>query len=177
MGILPLTVIVVLLHVAAVVTGIFGENLTSVTGTAYYGGSSGPLPGEDSPYHAITSFLMGEDRPVTREPGDQGGFGLFKWIIAGPMCVFADVVKLLLNITTFNYAVIQLIPSEGFGLWVKVFIHSLSTAFNLYAGKQLIELLLRAGVFSNPYALVALGVLSSIGLVSIIANGTGALGC
>ena len=176
MGVQAITAIAILFHIAAIVAGIYADNLTGF-GEAYYGGDSGPLPGAASGYHTITDFLAGSDRPEVDQLGSQGGLVIFRWIITGPMCVAASLVKLLLSITTFNYAVVQVLPDYGFGLWIKLLIHAVSTLITLITSGKLVIFLLQAGVLSNPYALVALGIIGSVGLISVAANGTGALSC
>ena len=52
MGLTAILVLVSLFHVAAVVAGVYLDNLFSLTGTPYYGGDSGPLPGRAAPTRA-----------------------------------------------------------------------------------------------------------------------------
>ena len=112
-----------------------------------------------------------------KEPPNESGFAVFRWIITGPMCVSVDVTKMFLTVTTFFYPVVQIIPTEGFGLWIKLGIHAASTVLSIMGAARLVGFLLRSGVLSNPYALVALGIIGAIGFVSTLANGAGVLGC
>ena len=177
MGLTAVLVIATLFHVAAVASGVFMDNLFDPTGTAYYGGETGPLPGAGSAYESLTSFLAGDDRPALDDPGDVGGFAVFRWILTGPLCISVDITKMFLTVTTFAYPVVMVIPSEGFGLWIKLAIHAVSTLLTLVGVGKLVGFLMRSGVLSNPYALVALGIMGVVGFVSTLANGAGVLGC
>ena len=144
-------------------------NLVSSTGLATYGGERGFLPGEDSPYSAFGRFLYGDERPSPTLPGeDSGGLGLAKYGVTDGICFISTTVRQGLVITTFAYPVIDIIPMEGFGLWIRMAIHLASLALTGALMYLLVEMLIQMGVFSNVYVLIAVGVISSAGLVSTI---------
>ena len=177
MGIQAVLVIVTICHIAAVGSGIFLTNLTDPGQGSYYGGDTGIFPADDSPYGALTSFLAGDDRLDVAEPTREGGFGIFRYIITSGMCAGADVTKMTLSLMTFNYPVVQIIPTDGFGLWVKLVIHAMGILGAYYVLSKLVTFMVGAGILSNPYALAALGVVTGLSIVATIANGAGALGC
>ena len=144
-------------------------NLISSTGVATYGGERGFLPGEDSPYSAFGRFLYGDDQPSLTLPGeDSGGLGLAKYGVTDGICFISTTVKQAIIITTFAYPVIDIIPLQGFGLWIRLAIHLASLSAMGAVMFFLVELLIQMGVFSNVYVLIAVGVISSAGLVSTI---------
>ena len=177
MGIQAVLVLAAIFHIAAVGSGIFLTNLYDPAGVAYYGGESGIFPSDDSAYGDLTSFLMGDDALQTETPAREGGFGIFRYIITSGMCAGSDVTKMALSVMTFNYPVIQLFPSEGFGLWIKLIIHAVSTCGSYLILSRLVQFLIKAGVLGNPYILAGLGVMSAVGIISTFANGAGALAC
>ena len=162
---LKIAVIGVFLHIVAVIGSVYIENLTSATGVAYYGGESGLLPDSGGPYGAIYEFLVGSSTPQLAEQGD-GLLGFLKWIFIGPLSIFGDLVGLLLVTSTFAYPIINIIPMERFGLWFRILVHALGIFFTLMLVSKLLEWAGRNGVMSNPYLLVALGAVGSIGLIS-----------
>ena len=176
MGIQAVLVIVTICHIAAVGSGIFLTNLTDPGQGSYYGGETGIFPADDSPYGALTSFLAGDDLEVAA-PTREGGFGVFRYVLTSGMCAGVDVTKMSLSLMTFNYPVVQIIPSEGFGLWVKLIIHALGILGAYYVLSKLVAFMVGAGILSNPYALGALGILAGLSIVGTIANGAGALAC
>ena len=144
-------------------------NLTSVTGQATYGGDAGFLPGEDSPYSAFGEFLYGDGQPAPDLIGDDaGGLGLARYGVTQGICFMSNSVKMLLIISTFSYPVIDIIPMEGFGLWIRICIHLASLAALGAVLFLLVQLLIQMGIFSNIYILVAIGLVSSAGLVSTV---------
>ena len=177
MGVLPVLVLLALFHAAAVGAGVYLTNVVDPTGTPFYGGDTGFLPGATSAYGGLTSFLAGDARPEVAAPSREGGLSIFRYALTVPLCTSVDVTKQALNITTFNHPIVQVIPSVGFGLWVKLVIHAVSTVLTLVIFERLVVFLVRAGILSNPYVLGALGIGIFVGLLSTIANGTGALGC
>ena len=177
MPILPLMMLAMIVHISAVMSGIILSNITLADGLAFYGGTSGFLPNDDSPYANFTRFISGDEGPEVAELGNQGGLGFFRWIIVEPMCVASGTVKVLLTMTTFNYPIIHIIPTEGVGLWVRQGINILSTLLTIGVVMKLVEFLVRSGILSNPYALVGLGLASIIGVISVLANAAGALSC
>ena len=170
MRIYVLAVSMTVIHLAA---GGFGSvvitNLVSQTGVATYGGPSGFVPGEESPYSAFGTFLYGDDSPDPALPGeDSGGLGLARYGMTEGICVISGMVKWGIIITTFAYPVIDIIPMEGFGLWVRIGIHLLSLAAFVAFFFRLVEMLAGWGVFSNVYVMVAIGLISSVGLLATI---------
>ena len=160
-------------------------NLVSFTGVATYGGESGFLPGndaayseDDSPYTAFGKFLYGDGQPEPHLPGDtSGGLGLAKYAVTEGVCMVSTGVKWILIMASFSYPVIDIIPMEGFGLWVRIVIHLV--AFGCLAALlwRLFEMLIAMGVFSNVYAMIALGALGSAGLVSTIVAEVADIAC
>ena len=143
-------------------------NLASNTGQADYGGESGFIPGEDSPYSAFGNFLYGSGEPTPDLPGESGGIALARYGLIDGVCVVSSAVKWGIIITTFSYPVVDIIPVEGFGLWIRLAIHVLSTGAIVAVMVRLVDLLAQMGVFSNVYILIAAGILTSVGLVSTI---------
>ena len=80
----------------------------------------------------------------------------------------SGVIKWMIVITTFSYPVIDIIPMEGFGLWARIVIHLVSLALLVVVFFRLVELLSSWGVFSNVYVLIALGLISSVGVVATL---------
>ena len=176
MGIQAVLVIVTICHIAAVGSGIFLTNLTDPGQGSYYGGETGIFPSDNTPYGALTSFLAGDDQDVAA-PTREGGLGIFRYIATSGMCAGADVTKMTLSLMTFNYPVVQIIPTEGFGLWVKLIIHALGVLGTYLILSKLVTFLVQSGVFTNPYILAALGIMAGLGIVGTIANGAGGLAC
>ena len=153
-------------------------NLVSFTGVATYGGESGFLPGDDSPYTAFGKFLYGDDEPSANLPGESsGGLGLAKYAATEGVCMVSTGVKWMLIMASFSYPVIDIIPMEGFGLWVRIVIHLLALAALTAILWRLFELLLAMGAFSNVYAMIAMGLVSSAGLVSTIVAEAANIAC
>ena len=154
-------------------------NLVSQTGAPTYGGSRGFLPGDDSPYSAFGKYLYGDGEPGRQLPGaDQSGIaGLMQYGVFRGACMMSEGVTFLIILATFSYPVIDIIPTEGFGLWIRLVIHILGVLGLLVVGVQLLEWAIRAGVFSNVYLLIAIGIVSSAGLLSNIVVKTGGFQC
>ena len=179
MTIYRLGVLMTVVHLLAGGVGsIIIANLVSFTGVATYGGESGFLPGDDSPYTAFGKFLYGDDQPDPHLPGDSsGGLGLAKYAVTEGVCMVSTSVKWMLIMASFSYPVIDIIPMEGFGLWVRIVIHLLALVVLAAILWRLFEMLLAMGVFSNVYAMIALGVIGSAGLVSTIVAELGSIAC
>ena len=165
MAIDRVTVLSILFHIVAVLGSMFLDNLTSATGLAHYGGESGLLPDSSGPYGAIYNFIAGDNQPELTEQG-AGFLGFVKWIFTGPLGLFGDLVGLLLVISTFSYPIINIIPAEGFGLWFRILVHGVSLLLLAILVSRLLEWASRNGLLSNPYLLVAMSLIGSIGLIS-----------
>ena len=169
MRIYALLVPMVVVHLLAGGVGsVIIDNLVSYTGEATYGGSTGFVPGGDSPYSAFGRFLYGDDEPDPSLPEESGGLGLARYGLIDGICVMSSAVRWGLIITTFSYPVVDIIPMEGFGLWVRLAIHVISIGAVVAVMFRVVELLVQMGVLSNVYILIAVGILSSVGLVSTI---------
>lgn len=151
-------------------------NLVSQTGIATYGGSRGFLPGDDSPYSSFGKYLYGDGEPERREPGS-GPMGLLKYGVFEGACLGVSATKFLLILATFSYPAIDIIPTEGFGLWLRISIHIMSVLAWATAIFRLLELAIQAGAFSNVYLLIAIGLITSAGLISNIVARVADVGC
>ena len=173
-----LIAVLLVAHIACTVTNIFVINLSSEI--PFFGGSTGFLPASDDPsgaYDRFSSFLSGADRPEIREPEATGGIGILQWAVFTPMCTISTVARIFLSTATFNYEFLTLFPSEGFGLWFKLGIHVLGMFLTVAALNQVLQFVVRTGVFSNVHTLaIVLGV-SLIGAIATIADGAGPLAC
>ena len=178
MGILPLLVVLTIVHIALNVGDVFLANLFSDTG--YYGGSSGFLPsGGDAahPYDRFSAFVAGDSRPQLDSPGNAGGLGIFQWIVRTPLCTASSMVHFTASLAILNYDLVNAIPNAGFGWWAKVGIHAIGTLLTLLFADRLVKLLIIAGMFSNIYLLVALGLVSAVGFGATLLNALGGLTC
>ena len=152
------------------------SNLVSQTGIATYGGSRGFLPDDDSPYSAFGRYLYGDGEPERREPGE-GPIGLLRYGVIEGTCLASSAVTFVIILATFSYPAIDIIPTEGFGLWVRVAIHVMALFGFVVALVRLLEMAIQMGVFSNVYLLIALGLISSAGLISNIVANVANIGC
>ena len=105
---------------------------------------------------ALTSFLAGDDMDVAA-PAREGGFGVFRYILTSGVCAGVDVTKMSLNLMTFNYPVVQIIPSEGFGLWIKLLIHALGVLGAYYVLRQAGEVHGGGGNTEQPVCVGGIG--------------------
>ena len=164
MNILYLLVGLVVLHVCLVFGTLLANNLTSTTPD--YGGATGFLPSSGDPesaYDKATAFLLGTNRPQSPET-EGGGLSLFRWAIKAPFCTTADGISAIIGLTTLlgYQGVIDLLPDEGFGLWIKLLLHLAGTIATLILAGKAIGFLLASGVFSNVYLLVGLGIIGGL---------------
>ncbi len=175
-GIQKLFILTLGIHVCLVLATIY---LTNMGDVPYYGGSTGFLPGTGdgaNAYDQFTGWLLGGGyRPG--DPGNQVGIPLLGWIIAKPLCGMVSAVRWLIILTTFNYDVVQLIPTGGFGGWFKMLIHLVGVFLTGAVMNALVRFGIQAGVFSNVYVMGAIGVVSVIGIGATALNAGGAFSC
>lgn len=175
-GVLKLLILTVFIHVALTGGNIYVMNMGE---TPYYGGPTGFLPGSSDsahPYDAFSSWLSGGGDRLN-DPGDQGGIAILQWIVRKPLCGMVNLVRVMITLTIFHYDVIQLIPTAGFGGWVKILVHLLGALLTAGLMSALVAFAVRAGVFSNIYILgLVLGV-AALGIVATLLNAGGVFGC
>ena len=177
-SLVPLFVVALILHVGLMLASIFLANLGDAL--PFYGGDTGFLPstGDDThTYDKFSSWLSGGG-PAVDDPGDQGGIGVLAWAVKTPLCGMVSVIKFTLSLATLHlYDVIQVIPSDGFGNWFKIVIHILGALIAIGLIARIVDLAIRAGVFSNPYLLGLILGVSIIGSVATVLDGSGGLTC
>ena len=170
------------LAVVHLLVGGFGSlvitNLVSADLAPSYGDSArGFAPDSDSAYAAFGNFLYGDGSPSRTDPGEQGGVGLVRYGLTEGVCIASSAVKTGIIITTFAYPITQTIPAEGFGIWILMAIHAGSMAAFVALIFLLLDTPFILALLSNIYVLIAVGVLSSIGIISTIVAEAGNLAC
>ncbi len=176
-GINRLVAVALIVHVSLFVATIFLTNV--VQDTPFFGGSAGFLPttGDSAgAYDRFSAWISGNQGNMN-EPSDQGGIAILQWIVRGPLCTSVTIVKFLLAVTVLKYGVIDLISSDGFGLWFKTAVHLVGGFMNIALVSILVRFAIQAGVFSNIYIMAALGLMSVVGIVSTLLNAGGAFSC
>ena len=172
----PLMVIAALIHATVWVTGIF---LTNLDATPYYGGSSGFLPSTGDSDHAYDKFSAwlsgGGQMEDVADPGD-GPIALLRWAISAPICGAADLVKALIAISIIKYDLIDLLPTDGFGNWLRIIIHAIGVLITLTFFTRVVEFAVRAGVFSNVYMMGVLGLVGALGISATLLDFGGLCG-
>ena len=178
-GLNKILIVAVIVHVALFGATIFLAN--AIDATPYYGGDHGFLPStgnSSNAYDRFSAWLSGGGRgQAFEEPVAEGGIAIFGWIIKGPICSTVAIVKFLLSMTILKYGIIDLIPSVGFGLWFKNVIHLVATLIHIGLISVLVGFAVRAGVFTNIYLMVGLGLISAFAIVSTLLDAGGALSC
>ena len=176
-GINRLIAVALIVHVTLFVSTIFLTN--ALQEMPYFGGNSGFLPStgnSSEPYDRFSNWISGNQGGMS-EPSDQGGIAILQWIVRGPLCSSVSIVKFLIALTVLKYGVIDLISSDGFGLWFKTAVHLVGGLMNIALVSILVRFAIQAGVFSNIYLMAALGLMSVIGIVASLLNAGGAFSC
>jgi len=177
-GINRILAVTIIIHV-----GLFGSTLyldNSATDTPFYGGAHGFLPSTGdsaNAYDRFSGWLAGGGRQDMSDPGELGGIELLGWIVSGPLCGMASAVKFLISAGILNYGLITLIPNEGFGLWFKMIVNLAAAFVHIGILSSLVGFAIRAGVFSNVYLMVGIGLISAFGIVATLLNAGGAFSC
>ena len=177
-GLNQLLAVMLIVHVALFGSTIFLQNSSS--DTAYYGGPHGFLPSSGdsaSAYDRFSSWLVGDSRAQLDDPGETGGLAILQWIVRTPLCGTVGAVKTLISVTILKYGLVDSIPNEGFGMWVKVVIHLIATFIHSAGLNMLVRFAIQAGVFSNVYIMGAIGLISAFGIVATLLNAGGAFSC
>ena len=128
----------------------------------------------------MTSFPHGwpAEAPAVDDPGDQGGIGVLAWAVRGPLCGMVSVVKFTISLATLHlYDVIQVIPSDGFGNWFKIVIHIIGALIAIGLIARIVDIAIRAGVFSNNTLLILLLGVSVFGSLVTLLDAAGGLTC
>ena len=177
-SLVPLFVVALILHVGLMLASIFLANLGD--GLPFYGGDTGFLPstGDDThTYDKFSAWLSGGG-PAVDDLGNQGGIGVLAWAVKTPLCGMVSVIKFILSLAILHlYDVIQIIPSDGFGNWFKIVIHILGALIAIGLIARIVDLAIRAGVFSNNTLLILLLGVSVFGSIVTLLDATGGLTC
>ena len=176
-SLIPLFIFAAILHITVFVAGLFLVNLGDV---ANYGGETGFLPSTGdsaNAYDQFSSWLAGGGPTSVEGPEDSAGVSTFRWIVKTPMCGMVSLVKTIITLSIVNYDLVNLLPTEGFGNWLRIIIHSIGALITLALFARLTEIAIRAGVFSNIYMLAVLGLVSVGGIVATLLNAGGAFSC
>lgn len=178
MQIMGLLALLVLLNVAFIGTQIVLTNLG--TKIPYYGGDAGFLPqgGTDRDPHAydrVARFLR--NGPEGDPPAASEGFGIIKYGMTRCLCFAGSMTGMLLSLTTFNHAMLELMPTEGWGLWVKLAINGLGAFMAGVVLMRVLDIVMRSGILSNPYMLAFILGTSILSVSGLILSGTGVIPC
>lgn len=179
MSLMPIALIVLVAHFALIGTDTYLTNIISGL-EDHYGTDAAFLPGggaSDHPYDRFSDFLSGDDRPNVDKLENAGGLGFFQWAVRTPMCTMSTFYKFLLSSVVLNYDVVKIIPTEGWGLWVKTGINLVGTLINIGLILKAVTFALRAGIFSNPTVLALLGLATIAGFAGVMLDGLNVLGC
>ena len=176
-NLIPLFIFSAILHITIWGAGIF---LTNLGDTPFYGGATGFLPSTGDaahPYDTFSAWLAGGGPSGVDQPSDEGGISIFRWIVVTPLCGMVSLIKTIISLGILNYDLVQLLPSDGFGNWIKIIINCVGALITLTLFARLVEFAIRAGVFSNIYMMgLVLGV-AAVGVVAALLNAGGALSC
>ncbi len=147
----------------------------------FYGGSTGFLPstGDDTHAYDVFSAWLSGGGPTVADPGDQGGIGVLAWAVrTPPLCGMVSVVKFIISLAILHlYDAIQIILSDGFGNWFKIIIHVLGALIAIGLIARIVDIAVRAGVFSNQYLLILILGVSIIGSLATVLDASGGLSC
>ena len=177
-SLVPLFVAALIVHAGLMLASIFLANLGDVS--PFYGGATGFLPSTGDDTHAYDKFSawLAGGGPAVDDPGDKGGIGVLAWAVRGPLCGMVSVVKFTISLATLHlYDVIQVIPSDGFGNWFKIVIHILGALIAIGLVARIVDIAIRAGVFSNNTLLILLLGVSVFGSVVTLLDAAGGLTC
>ena len=177
-SLVPLFMAALIIHIALMVASIFLANLGDVL--PFYGGSTGFLPstGDDTHAYDVFSAWLSGGGPAVDDPGDRGGIGVLAWAVRTPLCGMVSVVKFIISLATLHlYDAIQVIPSDGFGNWFKIIIHVLGALIAIGLIARIVDIAVRAGVFSNQYLLILILGVSIIGSLATVLDASGGLSC
>ena len=177
-SLVPLFLTALIIHVALMLASIFLANLGDVL--PFYGGATGFLPSTGEEAHAYDKFSawLSGGGPAVDDPGDAGGIGVLAWAVRGPLCGMVAVVKFILSLATLHlYDAIQIIPSDGFGNWFKIVIHILGALIAIGLIARIVDIAIRAGVFSNQYLLILILGVSIFGSLATVLDASGGLSC
>lgn len=177
-ALVPLFVVALVVHVALMLASIFLSNLGDAL--PFYGGTTGFLPSTGDDAHAYDKFSvwLSGGGPAIDDPGDAGGIGVLAWAVRTPLCGMVSVVKFILSLATLHlYDAIQIIPSDGFGNWFKIVIHILGALIAIGLIARIVDIAIRAGVFSNNTLLLLLLGVSILGSVATVLDAAGGLSC
>ena len=177
-ALVPLFVAALIVHIALMLASIFLANLGGVS--PFYGGSTGFLPSTGNDTHGYDQFSawLSSGGPAVDDPGDKGGIGVLAWAVKTPLCGMVSVVKFIISLATLHlYDAIQVIPSDGFGNWFKIIIHTLGALIAIGLIARIVDLAIRAGVFSNQYLLILILGVSVFGSIVTLLDASGGLTC
>ena len=168
MRITGLLIVMLILHAGFNISGIFLNNIRSTEAT--YGGSSGFLPGgdESSFYGRTMSFLDGGDGSPSLDAGldtATGGVGFLGWMFRTPVCTMTSATRITVGLTIFNYDLLDILPREGFGNWIRIIVHAVGTIMTLLLASRLFGFLRSSGILTNFRLLATIGVVSGIGVL------------
>ena len=178
MRIMGLMALLVLVNI-----GIMGVQIVLVnlnTTIPYYGGDAGFLPqgGTDADPHAYDKVARFLRNGPGGDPPDAGeGFGIIRYGLNRCLCFAGSLSGMLLSMTTFNHSLLELLPTEGWGLWVKLAIHALGAFLAGVVLSRIFEMVLRSGILSNPYMLAFILGTSVISISGLLLSGTGVIQC
>ena len=178
MGIMGLLAVLVLINVAVMGVQIVLVNLN--TTIPYYGGEAGFLPQggtADDPhaYDKVARFLR--NGPAGDPPDAGEGFGIIRYGLNRCLCFAGSISGMMLTLTTFNHALLELLPTEGWGLWIKLAINAVGAFMAGVVLDRIFRMVLRSGVLSNPYMLAFLLGSSVISIGGLLLSGTGVIQC
>ena len=178
MRVMGLLIVLVFINVAFVITAIVLTNLN--TTIPYYGGDSAFLPqgGTDDDPHAYDKVARFLRNGPAGDPPDAGeGFGIVRYGLTRCLCFIGMMTGMVLSMATFNHAVLELMPTEGWGLWVKLAINAGGAVMAGMVLSRGLEMLLRSGILSNPYMLAFILGGSVLSISGLLISGTGIIQC
>ena len=177
-SLVPLLKAALIVHIALMLASIFLANLGDAL--PFYGGPTGFLPATGDDAHAYDKFSawLSGGGPSVNDLGNQGGIGVLAWAVREPLCGMVSVVKFIISLATLHlYDAIQVIPSDGFGNWFKIVIHILGALIAITLIARIVDIAIRAGVFSNQYLLILILGVSIIGSLATVLDASGGLSC
>ena len=184
MGFMPLLTLLITLHAAMVLGNLFIYNLQHPDQADYGVNAFLPTGGADPshPYNRAFTFLRPLDANGNlvgvASPPSGGLFPYLLWAVKVPVCGMSGLTGAIVGYSTFSYDVIDIIPDDGWGGWLKTFIHLIGTLITLTLLVQVFGMLSKMGIVQSPKMLIALGIAGGtlLGGAFLVAGGIVACG-